>query len=169
VAYLARSVLGPPAHVGLCPRLEKVNGMIRGMLSGTQTFEDAFCKMVQGLFLDFVTACERMVEQWILTELTQTSTTATQTAVRGAIQEQSNTADLAGLFERALKAIGASVQETFAGARRSSRRPSVRRLLPLRPGLRLAPQPQPLPDCQRSTSAAGRFHAPWRPSSTRAR
>jgi hypothetical protein len=57
-AYLARSVLGPPAHVGLCPRLEKVNGMIRGMLSGTQTFEDAFCKMVQCLFLDFVTACE---------------------------------------------------------------------------------------------------------------
>jgi hypothetical protein len=90
--------------------------MIRGMLSGTETFQQAFRKMVQTLFMDFVTAMERMVEQWLLMELTKTSTTATQTAVRDAIQASSDKADLAGLFERALKSIGTSVQETFAGA-----------------------------------------------------
>jgi hypothetical protein len=41
------------------------NGMIRGMLSGTETLQQAFRKMVRGLFMDFVTAMERMVEQWL--------------------------------------------------------------------------------------------------------
>ena len=39
--------------------------MIRGMLSGTETLQQAFRKMLQGLFMDFVTAMERMVEQWL--------------------------------------------------------------------------------------------------------
>jgi hypothetical protein len=92
------------------------NSMISGLLTGTETFQDAFRKMAQSLVMDFISAIERMAERWLISELFMTSTTATQRAVRDALQVESSKGDIAGLIERALTAVTASGQQTFAGA-----------------------------------------------------
>ncbi len=91
------------------------NSQLRGLLSGTETWRDAFKNTLAELLIDFIESCERMVVQWVAGEATKTAATATGTASRAALQQAGASASLASQGASIIRSILGSAAEAFAG------------------------------------------------------
>lgn len=80
------------------------NDGIKGMLQGTQTFQQAFRNMLLDLLMRFIEFAESLVAHWIAAQLAQTVATAEGAKVRGALQK-----------DYQMKSILADSKATFAG------------------------------------------------------
>jgi small-conductance mechanosensitive channel len=91
------------------------NTQLLGLLSGTESWRDAFRKTLADLVLDFLESSDRMVVQWIAGEAAKTAATASQTASRTAVQQAGTSAALASQGASILRSILSSAAEAFAG------------------------------------------------------
>jgi hypothetical protein len=91
------------------------NGQLRGLLSGTETWRQAFKNTLAQLVIDFIENSEKMVVQWLAGEAAKTAATASGTASRVALQESGATALLASQGATMIRSILGSAAEAFAG------------------------------------------------------
>lgn len=91
------------------------NTQLRGLLSGTETWRDAFKSTLGELLINFIETSERMVVQWTVGELTKTAATATGTASRASLQQAGAAASLASQGSTIIRSILGSAAEAFAG------------------------------------------------------
>ncbi len=91
------------------------NTQLHGLLSGTESWRDAFRKTLGDLVIDFIESTDRMVVQWIAGEAAKTAATAGQTAARTAIDQAGAAASLASQGAAMIRSILGSAAEAFAG------------------------------------------------------
>jgi hypothetical protein len=91
------------------------NSQLRGLLSGTESWREAFKKTLGDLLIDFIEWCEKMVVQWIAGEAAKTAATATGTAARTGLQQAGVLASMATQGAAVIRSILSSAAEVFAG------------------------------------------------------
>jgi len=91
------------------------NSQLRGLLSGTETWRNAFKSVLGELLIDFIASSDRMVVQWAVGEAAKTAATATGTASRVSLQQAGAAASLASQGATVIRSILGSAAEAFAG------------------------------------------------------
>lgn len=91
------------------------NSQLRGLLSGTETWRDAFRKTLSQLLIDFIEWSERTVVHWLAGEATKTAATASGVASRTTLEQAGAAASLASQSAAIIRSIVGSAAETFAG------------------------------------------------------
>ena len=91
------------------------NSQLRGLLSGTETWRNAFKSMLSELLIEFIASTDRMVVQWVVGETARTAATATGTASRASLQQAGAAASLASQGATIIQSILGSAAEAFAG------------------------------------------------------
>jgi hypothetical protein len=91
------------------------NSQLRGLLSGTESWRDAFRNMLAELLIDFIASTDRMVVQWAVGEAARTAATATGTASRNSLQQAGAAASLTSQGAAIVRSILGSAAEAFAG------------------------------------------------------
>ena len=91
------------------------NSQLRGLLSGTETWRDAFKRILSQLLIDFISSVDSMVVQWAIGEAAKTAATATGTASRASLQQAGAAASLATQGATIIRSILGSAAEAFAG------------------------------------------------------
>ena len=91
------------------------NSQLRGLLSGTESWRDAFKIMLAQLLIDFISSVDTMVVQWAVGEAAKTAATATGTASRTSLQQTGAAASLASQGATVIRSILGSAAEAFAG------------------------------------------------------
>lgn len=85
--------------------LQPFNTMISGLIKGSETWQQAFTRLLEDLLMKFIESCERQLVEWIVTENTKTATTVAASAAGSAAQTAAATA-----------AIGKDASTAAAGA-----------------------------------------------------
>ncbi len=91
------------------------NSQLRGLLSGTESWRDAFRRVLSQLLIDFISSVDSMVVQWAIGEAAKTAATATGTASRASLQQAGAAASLATQGATIIRSILGSAAEAFAG------------------------------------------------------
>ena len=91
------------------------NSQLRGLLSGTESWRDAFKSVLSQLVIDFISSVDSMVVQWAVGEAAKTMATATGTASRSSLQQAGAAASLASQGATIIRSILGSAAEAFAG------------------------------------------------------
>lgn len=91
------------------------NSQLRGLLTGTESWRDAFRKALSQLMIDFVEWSERTVVQWLAGEAAKTAATASGVASRTTLEHAGASASLASQGAAVIRSIISSAAETFAG------------------------------------------------------
>jgi hypothetical protein len=91
------------------------NAQLRGLLSGTESWRDAFRTTLADMLITFIEWADRTVVQWIAAEAAKTAATASGTASRTAIQQAGASASLASQGAAIIRSILSSSAEAFAG------------------------------------------------------
>jgi hypothetical protein len=91
------------------------NSQLRGLLSGTESWRDAFKSILSQLLIEFISSVDSMVVQWAVGEAAKTAATATGTASRSSLQQVGAAASLASQGATVIRSILGSAAEAFAG------------------------------------------------------
>jgi hypothetical protein len=91
------------------------NAQLRGLLSGTESWRDAFRATLADMLITFIEWADRTVVQWVAAEAAKTAATAGGTASRTAIQQAGASASLAMQGASIIRSILSSAAEAFAG------------------------------------------------------
>ena len=91
------------------------NSQLRGLLSGTESWRDAFRKTLSQLLIDFIEWSERTVVHWLAGEAAKTTATASGVAARTTLEQAGASASLASQGAAIIRSILSSAAETFAG------------------------------------------------------
>ncbi len=91
------------------------NSQLNGLISGTESWRDAFRKTLAQLMIDFIEFGERTVVRWIAAEAAKTAATASGSASRAAFEQAGTAASLASQGAAMIRSILGSAAETFAG------------------------------------------------------
>jgi hypothetical protein len=91
------------------------NGQLNGLITGTESWRDAFRKTLTRLLIDFIEFSERMVVRWIATEAANTAASASGATSRAALAQAGAAASLATQGATMIRSILGSAAETFAG------------------------------------------------------
>jgi hypothetical protein len=91
------------------------NSQIRGLLSGTETWREAFRRTLADLLINFIDISDRTVALWISSEVAKTTATESGTATRTALQQAGAAASLTSQGAAVVRSILSSAAETFAG------------------------------------------------------
>jgi hypothetical protein len=91
------------------------NSQLRGLLSGTESWRDAFRKTLSALLIDFIQWSERTVVHWLAGEAAKTAATANGVASRTTLEQAGASASLASQGAAVIRSIIGSAAETFAG------------------------------------------------------
>lgn len=90
------------------------NTMIRGMLSGQQTFGQAVRQGLATMLEEMISADLRRLEHWILTEIAKEQATVTSNAVIGASNAQTDDTSIGDHIASAIKSIETDAAKTYA-------------------------------------------------------
>jgi hypothetical protein len=88
---------------------------LNGIIQGNETLRQATAKMGLSIVTQFADMAVKRAADWIASELTMTEATAAGAAARGAAEQAGQGASLALNADTALKRIGSSAAETYAG------------------------------------------------------
>jgi hypothetical protein len=91
------------------------NSQLRGLLSGTTTWSQAFKKILGDLIIQFIEMCETMVVKWTAAQLAQTTAATTGAAARAAAEQGAANAGVLANAANAIKAIVTDAGQAFAG------------------------------------------------------
>jgi hypothetical protein len=91
------------------------NSQLNGLITGTQSWRDAFRHTLARLAVDFIEFTESMVVHWIAGEAARTAASATGSASRVAFSQAGAAASLAMQSAAMIRSILSSSAETFAG------------------------------------------------------
>lgn len=91
------------------------NSHLRGLLTGTETWRDAFRKALSQLAIDFIEWSERSVVRWLAGEAAKTAATASGVGSRAALEQAGAATSLAAQGAAVIRSIVSSAAETFAG------------------------------------------------------
>jgi hypothetical protein len=91
------------------------NSQLRGLLAGTETWHQAWNKMLGDMIIKFIEMCEQAVARWAAKELAETTATIAGANTRAAAENSAAaTSDLA-MLGNAIKAIVADAAQAFGG------------------------------------------------------
>ncbi len=91
------------------------NSQLRGLITGTTTFKNAFKNMLLDIGIKFIETIENMGTKWAAEQLGMTTVAVTGAQARAAAETASSTAASATNYVAILHSISASAGETFAG------------------------------------------------------
>lgn len=91
------------------------NSQLRGLLTGTKSWRDAFKNILAQLLIDFIEWSERTVVQWLAGETAKTVATASGVASRTTLEQAGASASLAAQGATIVRSILSSSAEAFAG------------------------------------------------------
>jgi len=94
---------------------QAVNSQLRGLISGTTTWHNAFKNALQDLLVKFIEWCETSVEHYVLAEAMKTAATTAGVAARTGAEQGGAAASLGAQGASAIRSILASAAEAFAG------------------------------------------------------
>ncbi len=89
--------------------------MVSGILQGTQTWQQAFTKLLSNMLVKFAEFCEQKLSKWVESELLQTGASVAADGTRTASQIASAEAGEAAHIASATKSILIDSKSTFAG------------------------------------------------------
>jgi hypothetical protein len=91
------------------------NSQFRGLLAGTESWHQAFQKILGDLIIKFIEMCEEMVVKWTAAQLAQTTAATTGAASSAAAQQTASNAGNVGMAANAAKTIMTDAGQAFAG------------------------------------------------------
>ena len=91
------------------------NSQLRGLLAGTETWNQAFKKMAGDMVIKFIETCETILVRWIALEAAKTAATITGNATRSASDAGAGTTSALGDLANIAKSIFGFAGETAAG------------------------------------------------------
>ena len=95
--------------------LQAFNSQLRGLLTGTTTWHNAFRSVLADLMTKFIEFCETSVEHYVLAEVMKTAATTSGVAARTSAEEGGAAASLGAQGAAMVRSILSSAAETFAG------------------------------------------------------
>ncbi len=90
------------------------NSQLRGLLAGTESFGQAFKKMLGDVVIHFIEMAEEMAVKWIAAEAAKTAATAAGVAARTAAESTGAAASLSTQFAAAMESIAIDLGKVFA-------------------------------------------------------
>ena len=91
------------------------NSQLRGLLTGTTTWHNAFKKALEDLLIKFIEWCETSVAHYALAEAMKTSATTAGVAARTSVEQGGAAASLGAQGAAMVRSILSSAAEAFAG------------------------------------------------------
>lgn len=91
------------------------NGQLKGLLSGTTSWSQAFKNILGDLVIKFIESVEKMGFEWLAGELAKTTATAAGVTARTTTEAAGAAAGSAITMTSAIKSIMSSAAQTFAG------------------------------------------------------
>jgi hypothetical protein len=91
------------------------NSQLSGLITGTESWRDAFRKTLAQLLIEFIEHSESMVVRWIAGEAAKTAATASGSTARAAYEQAGAAASLASQGAAMIRSILGSAAEAFAG------------------------------------------------------
>jgi hypothetical protein len=91
------------------------NGQLRGLLSGTETWRNAFANTLENLLIKFIEFTEQTVAHHLIGEAMKTSATTAGVAARTGAEETGAAASMGAQAAAMVRSILSSAAETFAG------------------------------------------------------
>jgi hypothetical protein len=95
--------------------MQAFNSQLRGLLTGTTTWRNAFRSVLADLTTKFIEFCETSVERYALAEAMKTAATTSGVAARTSAEEGGAAASLGAQGAAMVRSILSSAAETFAG------------------------------------------------------